>query len=88
LTTLSNLEIGNGTVDEVEGIPLAAAAMVTPEDESGALTRFIQGAVVSFGEEVDLHVNRGQDILPQMIRKYKNPAFDVTKPLNVHILWG
>lgn len=86
MITLSNLEIGNGTVDEVEGIPLAAAAMVTPEDESGALTRFIQGAVVSFGVEVDLHVNRGQDILPQMIRKYKNPSFDVTKPLNVQFV--
>ena len=28
----------------------------------------------------------GQDILPQMIRKYKNPSFDVTKPLNVQFI--
>ena len=60
--------------------------MVTPEDENGALTRFIQGAVISFGVETDLHMNRGQDILPQMIRKYKNPSFDVTKPLNVQFV--
>ena len=86
MIAFSNLEIGSGTVDEVEGIPLAAAGMVTREDESGALTRFIQGAVVLFGVEVDLHVNRGKDILPQMIRKYKNPLFDVTKPLNVQFV--
>ena len=86
MIAFSNLEIGSGTVDEVEGIPLAAAGMVTREDESGALTRFIQGAVVLFGVEVDLHVNRGKDILPQMIRKYKNPSFDVTKPLNVQFV--
>lgn len=87
MLTFSNcLETGNGIADEVESIPLAAAGMVTPEDESAALTRFIQGAVSSFGVEVDLHVKREQDILPQMIRKYKNPSFDVTKPLNVQFV--
>ena len=86
MLTFSNLETSNGIADEVESIPLAAVGMVTPEDESAALTRFIQGAVSSFGVEVDLHVKRGQDILPQMIRKYKNPSFDVTKPLNVQFV--
>lgn len=60
--------------------------MAKPEDESGTLTRFDQGAVVLFGVEVDLHVNHGHDIPLQMIRKYKNPLFDVTKPLNVQFI--
>ena len=60
--------------------------MIEPEDESGTLTRFNQGAFVSFGVEVDLYVNHKHDIPLQMIRKYKNLLFDVTKPLDVQFI--
>ena len=30
---------------------------------------------------MDLQLNQKHGILPQMIRKYKNPSFDITKPL-------
>ena len=47
------------------------------------LQRFVSCAVTQFGEELDVCINRSNDLLPQVLRKYKNPAFDITKPLNV-----
>ncbi len=47
------------------------------------LQRFVASAVTQFGEELDVHINRNTDLLPQVLRKYKNTAFDITKPLNV-----
>ncbi|CAH3133720.1 unnamed protein product [Porites lobata] len=72
---------GDDAIDEIEDTPLAAIGMITNEDD--ALRKFIQSAVSPFGIEVDVQVNRDHNMLTQMIRKYKNPAFDVTKPLNV-----
>ena len=48
-----------------------------------ALENFISKAVKPFGEELDIYVRRGNDLLKQMLRKYKNLAFDITKPPNV-----
>lgn len=36
-----------------------------------------------FGLELEIEIDRNKDLLQQMIRKYKNPAFDITKPLSV-----
>lgn len=83
MTSAPNLEFNNDALDEIENTPLAAADIVTSRD---ALEKFIQAAVRAFGIEVNLQVNRNEDILPQMIRKYKNPSFDVTKPLNVQFV--
>ena len=81
ISNLFNFTTGDDAIDEIEDTPLAAIDMITNEND--ALRKFIQGAVSHFGIEVDVQVNRDHNILTQMIRKYKNPAFDVTKPLNV-----
>lgn len=60
--------------------------MVKPEDESGTLTRFNKAAVLLFGAKVDLQVNHGHVIKLKMLRKYKNPLFGVTKPLNIQFI--
>ena len=47
------------------------------------LQNFISAVVKKFGQELEVEIDRNADILHQTIRKYKNPAFDVTKPLSV-----
>ena len=64
--------------------PLSSAAIF----KSGGnalenLQRFVSSIVSRLGEEMDVEVNRKKDILSQILRKYKNPAFDLRKPLNV-----
>jgi hypothetical protein len=39
-----------------------------------------------FNVEIDVQVKRESDILPQMLRKYKNPQFDLRKPLNIEFV--
>ena len=51
-----------------------------------ALAKFISDVVKPFGEELDIHVARGNNLLKQVLRKYKNPAFDITKPPNVEFV--
>lgn len=75
---------GDDAIDEIEDTPLEAIDMLTNEND--ALRKFIQGAVLPLGIEVDVKVNRDHNILTQKITKYKNPAFEVTKPLHVHFL--
>ena len=48
------------------------------------LQRFATAVVPRFGDDLDVRINRKTEILPQILRKYKNPAFDITKALNVH----
>ena len=48
-----------------------------------SLKRFTSSAVSSFGDELDLVIDRKKDVLEQAARKYKNSSFDVTRPLNV-----
>ena len=48
-----------------------------------SLQKFVEGAVQAFHVDMDVQVKRDCDILTQMIRKYKNPAFNLRKPLNV-----
>ncbi len=43
----------------------------------------MSAAVEKFGQELEVHIDRKTDILQQVLRKYKNPAFDITKPLSV-----
>ena len=78
--------LGCDIADEEEDMPLAAASILTADEDTEALVKFTRSAVQPFGLEVDLRVTREQDVLPQMIRKYKNPIFDVTKPLNVEFV--
>ena len=73
---------GDDTIDEIEDIPLAAIDMIMNENDP--LRKFISGAVSPFGIEVDVKVNQDHTMLTQKIRKYKNPAFDVAKSLNLH----
>ena len=63
--------------------PLAATPYLVIDDGKEALRKFISEVVKPFGEELDIHVNRENDLFKQVLRKYKNPAFDITKPPNV-----
>ncbi len=63
--------------------PLATAFFRDDVDTSQSLNRFISGSINPFGDELDFIVDRNKDILEQAVRKYKNSAFDVTRPLNV-----
>ena len=39
-----------------------------------------------FGCDLDVEVDRNTDILKQMLRKYKNPSFDITKRLCIEFV--
>ena len=58
---------------------------VFKEKENGIenLQNFVSAVVKKFGQELEIEIDRNADILHQIIRKYKNPAFDITKPLSV-----
>lgn len=81
------LEISDANVhpddDPVWDTPLSSHFF--SDDDSGpqSLQRFVSSAVSSFGDELDLVIDRNKDILEQAARKYKNSSFDVTRPLNV-----
>jgi hypothetical protein len=63
--------------------PLSATSFLVIGDGKEALRKFISEVVKPFGEELDIHVTRGNDLFKQVLRKYKNPAFDITKTPNV-----
>ena len=62
---------------------LSAGILKNGGDPLDNLHRFVASTVTQFGEELDVHINRNADLLPQVLRKYKNPAFKITKPLNM-----
>lgn len=66
--------------------PLASSAIVKAEDAVSSLNSFTTQAVKRFGCEIDLEVDRENDLLKQMVRKYKNPGCDVTRPLCVEFV--
>ena len=66
--------------------PLASSAIVKAEDALYSQKSFTTQAVKRFGCEIDLEVDRENDLLKQMLRKYKNPGFDVTRPLCVEFV--
>lgn len=66
--------------------PLASSAIVKAEDALYSQNSFTTQAVKRFGCEIDLEVDRENDLLKQMLRKYKNPGFDVTPPLCVEFV--
>lgn len=47
------------------------------------LEEFVSAVAGRFGVELEIEIDRKRDLLQQVIRKYKNPAFDITKPLSV-----
>ena len=64
--------------------PLSSTALVEKNGNAlDHLQRFVAAAVQQFGQELDVHIDRKSDMLEQVLRKYKNPAFDLRKPLNV-----
>ena len=64
--------------------PLAATKYMLQRDSGEKAVRtFISDVVKPFGEELDILVDRRIDLLKQVVRKYKNPSFDITKCLNV-----
>lgn len=62
-------------------LAVACSAIVNRDDAAHCLKNFIEEAVKPFGSDLDLEVDRTADLLKQMLRKYKNPAFDITKHL-------
>lgn len=48
--------------------------------------KFTVEAVKPFACEMDVQVHRNTDLLKQMLKKYKNPGFDTTRPLWVEFL--
>ena len=47
------------------------------------LEKFVSAVGGRFGLELEIEIDRKRDLLQQVIRKYKNPAFDITKPLSL-----
>lgn len=45
--------------------------------------RFVTGAKQSFAPEENLVITRDKNILGQVLRKYKNPSFNLQSPLNI-----
>lgn len=64
--------------------PLAALAKAKVPAKS--LKAFTEEAVRPFGCDRDVVVDRNTDILKQMLRKYKNPSFDITKRLCIEFV--
>lgn len=64
--------------------PLAVIA--NAKFPANSLKAFTEEAVKPFGCDLDLEVDRNRDILKQMLRKYKNPSFDITKRLCVEFV--
>ena len=64
--------------------PLAAIAIA--KVPANSLKAFIEAAVKPFGCDLDVEVDRNTDILKQMLRKYKNPSFDITKRLCIEFV--
>ena len=62
----------------------SVAILNNSESSLENLQRFVTAVVPRFGDDLDVRINRKTEILPQILRKYKNPAFDITKALNVH----
>ena len=60
--------------------PLASSAIVKAEDALSSLNSFTTQAVKLFGCEIDLEIDWRNDLLKQMLWKYKTPGFDVTRP--------
>ena len=47
------------------------------------LEKVVSAVAGRFGGELEIEIDRKKDVLQQVIRKYKNPAFDITKMLSV-----
>ena len=63
--------------------PLAVvhAAIVNIDDAAHCLKAFTKEAMKPIGCDLELEVDRNTDLLKQMLRKYKNPGFDIIKHL-------
>jgi hypothetical protein len=67
--------------------PLAASKILSSSSDALiSLQKFVEQGVQKFHVDMDVQVKRDSDILAQMIRKYKNPAFNIRKPLNVEFV--
>ena len=57
--------------------PLAALPMMKPDNAATCFKMFTTEAVQPIGCDMDVQVHRNTDLLKQMLRKYKNPGFDI-----------
>lgn len=62
---------------------LAASTIVKTDNAAESRRNFTAQAVKPFALEMQLEVDRSCDLLKQMLRRYKHPSFDITKPLSV-----
>jgi len=77
----------NGDQDEwLWNTPLAALPIMRTDNAVMSLKKFTAEALKPFGCDMDVHVYRNTDLLKQMLRKYKNPGFDITRPLCVEFV--
>ena len=53
-----------------------------------SLQKYLAALVSPLREELDVQMNRQKDILTQVVQKYKNPVFDIKKPLNMRFVDG
>ena len=51
-----------------------------------SLKNFTAEAVKPFACEMNVQVHRNTDLVKQILRKYKNPGFDITRPLCVEFV--
>ena len=65
--------------------PLAVAhsAIMDIDDVAHCLIAFAKEAMKPIGCDLELEVDRNTDLLKQMLRKYKNHGFDITKHLSI-----
>ena len=74
---------GEESVEDWMQMPLAAATKIRKLDPQEALRQFIKGVALPSAPDVDLVITREKSILNQVLRKYKNPNFDLRSPVNV-----
>lgn len=62
---------------------MAHSAIIDIDDVAHCLIAFAKEAMKPIGCNLELEVDRNTDFLKQMLRKYKNPGFDITKHLSI-----
>ena len=64
-------------------VPLAAATKIRKLDPQDALQKFITGVVRPNAPDVEMVMTREKSFVNQVLRKYKNPNFDMRSPVNI-----
>ena len=59
-------------------LAVAHSAIIDVFHGAHCLKAFTKEAIKPIGCDLELEVDRNTDLLKQMLRKYKNPGFDIT----------